>query len=54
MFSQVVHPNCVQFLGLYIDNGEQYMVTEYLNKGALKNILLDKKDELTVLDLLTM
>jgi serine/threonine protein kinase len=54
-FSQISHPNCVQFIGLYKSpENDLYMCMEYLSKGTLKEVL--KKDQylLSVLDLLHM
>lgn len=37
-----------------MENGEKYIVTEYLHKGSLLNLLKSKKAKLTLSDLLTM
>jgi serine/threonine protein kinase len=46
----------VQFFGLYLsENGEQYMVTEYMSKGSLLDLLRSQeRANMTVADLLAM
>jgi serine/threonine protein kinase len=47
------HPNIVKFLGLYDENGYNYIVMEYLNHGDLLNYICHHKDTpiSTVMDL---
>jgi len=53
--SQVIHPNCVQFLGIFTsDTNEQYIVVEYLPKGGLRTLLQERRDKLNIIDLLNM
>lgn len=44
--SGLSHPNVVQLLGLYIDptKGEKYIVTEYLSKGSLHDLLRNEDE----------
>jgi len=53
---KIIHPNTVQFLGVYYDeiNDSRYIVTEYIKRGCLLNVLRDERENLTVLDLLYM
>jgi serine/threonine protein kinase len=48
------HPNIVQFLGIHISSSdEHYIVTEYLSKGSLLD-LLTASTKIDTLDLVTM
>jgi len=53
---KVVHPNTVQFLGVYLDDKTKdfYIVTEYIKRGCLLNVLEEERTSLTVSDLLFM
>ena len=49
------HPHIVQFHGIYIDEeGDQYIVTEYLKRGSLRETLKIEGDSLKQADLLYM
>jgi len=51
--SSLAHPNVVQFLGIFTgEDGTQYIVTEYMPKGSIHDILKKEKDSLTTRDLL--
>jgi serine/threonine protein kinase len=50
----LIHPNVVQFLGIYVRGPDKYIVTEYLSLGSLSTVLTFKKSELKPLDLLEM
>ena len=44
------HPHIVTFIGTCFDKNDFYLVTEYLEKKSLKNVLENKKIELNILD----
>jgi serine/threonine protein kinase len=44
------HPNIVTFIGTCVDKNDFYLVTEYLEKRSLKNVLENKNIELNTLD----
>jgi len=49
------HPNIVGFFGIHVSsNGDYYIVTEYLSKGSLDNVIRNQKDDISLLDLLSM
>lgn len=49
------HPNIVQFLGIFTSiEGERYIVTEFLSKGSLDQLLQNERKDLDVIDLLGM
>jgi serine/threonine protein kinase len=55
-FSTLSHPNCVQFLGVFMEPStkEYYIVTEYLKKGSLLDVLKKEKRSLKISDLIYM
>ena len=54
-FSNVNHPNIVRFIGIYISNSrEQYIVTEFVSKGSLVDVLRNEKETMNMDDLLEM
>jgi len=49
------HPNIVQFFGIHVSSDDDYyLVTEYLSEGSLDNLLRNQKDDIFLLDLLSM
>ena len=48
------HPNIVTFIGKYFDNTQYLILTEYLERRALKIVLETKSIELSKLSLLKM
>lgn len=50
------HPNIVACYGVFVDESDNtwYMVTEWMDQGDLKTFLEKKRDELTLLDKITM
>ena len=54
MLSTLMHPNVVQFFGIYQDrDNNKYLVTELLTKGDVRSLLLSD-DSLEIVDLLSM
>ena len=55
MLSNLMHPNIVQFFGIYKDpSNYKYLVTELLTKGDVKSLLSSEDVALEVVDLLSM
>ena len=55
MLSSLMHPNIVQFFGIYQDsNNNKYLVTELLTKGDVKSLLVSNDISLELVDLLSM
>eukprot|EP01118_Nematostelium_gracile_P008863 TRINITY_DN2959_c0_g1_i4.p1 TRINITY_DN2959_c0_g1~~TRINITY_DN2959_c0_g1_i4.p1 ORF type:complete len:728 (-),score=108.04 TRINITY_DN2959_c0_g1_i4:19-2202(-) len=50
IMSSLIHPNIVQFLGLYTTNGTRYIVTEYAENGSLQDYLKHNQGKLTIGD----
>ncbi len=48
------HPHVVRYLGLYEQNSEHYIVTEYLREGSVDVFVRDNKNQLTSVDLMAM
>ena len=48
------HPNVLQFLGVSVDKVSLYMLTEYMCRGSLYDVLHDEREILTVPSLLNM
>jgi hypothetical protein len=54
-FRTLIHPNVVQFLGIYTSSSnEKFLITEYLKLGSLNNLLAEKKHTFNIIDLLEM
>jgi serine/threonine protein kinase len=54
-FSNVNHPNIVRFIGTCTSNSrEQYIVTEFVSKGSLLDVLRNEKEKIDMNDLLEM
>lgn len=43
MLSQLDHTNIVKFLGVFVPNNEKYIVTEFMNRGSLLDLLQSTK-----------
>jgi serine/threonine protein kinase len=55
ILAKLSHPNVVQFLGIYNDvSGSSWLVTEYLPRGSLLDVLSSHKSSLKVMDLINM
>jgi len=55
ILEKLAHPNIVGFLGLFISpSGEYFLVTEFMNRGSLDQMIIKNKDSITQLDLLAM
>lgn len=55
MIRSISHPHVVAFLGIYTSpDSSRYIVTEYLTKGSLLNLVQKSTDILSILDLLGM
>ena len=55
IFSSLTHKNVLQFYGIYTSpENVKYIVTEYLNKGALRDLLLEEYNTIAVSDLISM
>ena len=55
MLSLLMHPNVVQFFGIYRDrDNNKYLVTELLTKGDVRSLLISEDNSLEVVDLLSM
>ena len=55
MLSSLMHPNVVQFFGIYQDhNNNKYLVTELLTKGDVRSLLVSNDISLELVDLLSM
>ena len=55
MLSSLMHPNVVQFFGIYKDpENFKYLVTELLTKGDVKSLLTSSEISLEIVDLLSM
>lgn len=54
--SRVDHPNIIHLFGVYEDaqTTKSYIVTEYMSKGSLRDLLLKEGTAMTVLDLIAM
>lgn len=52
--SKIRHPNVVLFLGVCITNTDLYLVSEYLPKGNLENLLHDSKIDISLFRRLRM
>ena len=49
------HPNVVHYFGIHsAPDGDHYIVTEFLSKGNLQDLLRSEKDNLTTVDLLNI
>ena len=49
------HPHIVRYLGIHRDaSGKLYIVTEFLAKGSLSDVIAAESKELTAADLLRM
>ncbi len=48
------HPNVVHFYGVWKDNGDQYIVCEYMTEGALNHYVMKNKLTLNPNDLIEM
>ncbi len=51
------HPHIVHFLGIYTDPKDQqnkYIVTEFMTKGSLDQLIQLERDSLSTKDLVTM
>ena len=54
-YRSLAHRNIVQFFGIYNTGTEQYMVTEFMSKGSLLELLRSEGPEnITMIDLLAM
>jgi len=40
------HPNVISFIGIFVKDLDRYMVTDFMNQGSLKSLLLSKGDEM--------
>ena len=54
MLSSLNHPNCVHFYGIWKNNEEQYIVTEFMSEGALNHFVMKNKLTLNSLNLIEM
>ncbi len=49
------HPNIVKYYGIYVaSEGYRYIVMEYVSKGSLRSLVIEKKRDLRDRDLLKM
>ncbi len=49
------HPNIVKYYGIYVTSeGSRYIVMEYVSKGSLRSLVIEKKKDLRERDLLRM
>ena len=54
-FSNLNHPNIVRFIGIYTSNSrEQYIITEFVSKGSLLDVLRNEKEMINMDVLLEM
>jgi len=55
MLSTANHPNIVRLLGVHTSRtGEQYIVTEFVSKGCLLNVLQQEKSFITLPEMISM
>jgi len=54
MLSKLHHPNVVQYLGVYQQEGKDYIVMEFMPQGNVKGLLENNKATITTLDILKM
>jgi len=55
MLQSLNHPNIVRFFGIHTtSNGEHFLVMEYMRKGSLDGVLQTEKNQIFLLDLLSM
>jgi serine/threonine protein kinase len=50
----LTHKNVLQFYGIYTSKNFKYIVTEYLDKGSLRDLLIKEGKKLSSQDLLSM
>ena len=54
-FSNLNHPNIVRFIGICTSNSrEQYIVTEFVSKGSLLDVLRNEKEKINMDDMIEM
>ena len=54
-FSNLNHPNIVRFIGIYTSNlREQYIVTEFVSRGSLLDLLRNEKEKIKMDNLIEM
>ena len=49
-----MHPNIVQYFGIFQQDNNKYIVMELMIKGDLRSYLIDHKNEIASQDLLFM
>ena len=55
IFSNLNHPNIVRFIGIYTSKSrEQYIVTEFVSKGSLLDVLRNEKEKIKMDNLIEM
>ena len=54
LLSTLNHPNCVHFYGIWREDNEQYIVTEFMSEGALNTYVRSHQDTLTENELIEM
>jgi len=55
MLQSLNHPNIVRFFGIHTTpNGEHFLVMEYIRKGSLEEVLQIEKNQIFLLDLLSI
>jgi len=55
ILEKLAHPNVVAYLGLFTGpTGQLFLVTEFMNRGSLDKMIVDNKNNITLLDLLAM
>ena len=55
MLLSLSHANIVQFYGIHVsENDDKYIVTEFMSKGNLRDLLVTEFETLTIQDLLLM
>jgi len=55
MLQSLNHPNIVRFFGIHsTSNEEHFLVMEYMRKGSLDGVLQTEKNQLNLVDLLSM
>ena len=54
MCRKLLHKHIVLLYGVLEHEGEQYIVTEFLNKGSLRDFLLNESNLLSQQDLISL
>ena len=54
ILSSLNHPNIVHFYGVWKNEGNQYIVCEYMSEGALNHFITKNRKTITVEDLIDM